>query len=681
MAAVTTRTPLPMRWALGFAAVYAVLAALARLTVVDSNVVGLVWPGAGVAMLWLLAESPQRHAHVLVPLTLIHAVINGATGAPWSVVVLGALSLACQTWITVALLRRWCPVLLGAGGSASLRSPRTLGWACVAAALGSLAGAAIGSWGLWLAGDAHWGVWEPLGWYARHFAGLIVVGFVGHLAWEWNTQPVARRASGGSQREFALMWAVSTLVVTVVFLQPLPIVFLVIPLCVWSAARFATYLAGLHALALGLGGLLLTLAGRGPGTSLEDPVQAVFVAQLFLVAVVLTALAVGTLSDRIDELVVRMGEARARSAEQTELLAEMTESMDSGLIVLDRRGRIERSNGASRRLARQVRPGVPDDAALADLVDLVLHPSADSTGGARAELGVGDVLVPTGSGGDLVIAVSRTPLISRRGEDGRSGVLLVLSEVTEHRHGLRPLVSFASTAAHDLRGPLTAIRSWLDLAALDLADDSETRASIARAQLASEQMAGLISDLLAQAVAEAGDLVVEDVALTGADGALVQAAALLGPEDVLDVPDDGLPWVHADGVAVRQLFANLVGNAVKYSRPGVPAHVRMTAQRQGARVVIEVEDNGIGVDTTERALIFQRFHRGDARPGNRGTGMGLSICQAIVQRHGGSIECLRAESGQGSVFRFDLPAATSDAESVPVMLATPEPVSDELATA
>ena len=673
MTAVAGLSP---QWALGFAAVYAVLASLARLTVVDDNIVGLVWLGAGIAMLWLLAESPQRQAHVLVPLTLIHAGINGLTGAPWQVVVFGALSLTCQTWITVALLRRWCPLLLGAGGTASFRSPRTLGWACVAAALGSLVGAAIGSWGLWLAGGEHWNSWEPLSWFARHFVGLVVIGCVGHLAWEWNTQPVARRAGGGSQREFALMWAVSMIVVAVVFLQPLPIVFLVVPLCVWSAARFATYLAGLHALALGVGGLLLTLAGRGPSTSLADPVQAVFVAQLFLVSVVLTGLAVGTLSDRIDELVGRMSEAQARSAEQAELLAEMTESMGEGLIVLDREGRIERSNGASWRLAHRVSPDASDAVALAHLVERVLAPPAAEASASHAELGVGDVLVPTASGGDLVIAVSRTPLVSRHGEDGRSGVLLVLSEVTEHRHGLRPLVSFASTAAHDLRGPLTAIRSWLDLAALDLADDSDTLASINRAQLASKQMAGLISDLLAQAVAEAGDLVAEDVALTGNHGALVQAAALLRPEDVLEVPADGLPRVHADRIAVRQLFANLVGNAVKYSRRGVPAHVRVSAERQGSRVVIEVEDNGIGVDQAERALIFERFHRGDtARPGKRGTGMGLSICQAIVQRHGGSIECLRAESGQGSVFRFDLPAAAAGVEPVS------EPVSGELTTA
>jgi len=428
-----------------------------------------------------------------------------------------------------------------------------------------------------------------------------------------------------------------------------------------------------------VGGLLLTLTGMGPSTSLDDPVQEVLVAQIFLVAVLLTGLAVGTLSDRIDELVVRMGQARARAAEQAELLAEMTESMAEGLIVLDRDGRIDRSNGASRRFAHRVSPGAPDAVALADLVELVLNPAADNTGASRAELGVGDVQVPLPSGGDLVLAVSRTVLASQRGDDSHSGVLLVLSEVTEHRQGMRPLVGFASTAAHDLRGPLTAIRSWLDLAAADLDPDSDTLASLRRAERAAIQMADLIDDLLAHAMAEAGELEARDIPLTGVGGALTQAAVLLGPDDVLEVPEGGLPHVHADEVAMGQLFANLVGNAVKYARPGVPARVKVTAQRQGSRVVVDVEDNGVGVAEHERALIFQRFHRSDTvRAGFRGTGMGLSICQTIVSRHGGAIECLPVESGPGSVFRFDLPAATA---GVALETATERPLAEALRTA
>lgn len=677
---MSSRAGLSPRWALGFALLYAVTAVGARLTVVDGQPVSLVWPGAGVALLWLLAESPRRQLRVLAPLILIHASVSWLTNAPTAVVLLGAVSVTCQTWLTVALLRRWCPTLLGAGGTESFRSPRTLAYTCAAAALGSMVGALIGALGVWTSG-AGWDAWVLQAWFGRHFTGILVVGCIGHLAWEWHGHRMAPRAHGGSRTELVVLWVVSVIAVVVVFVQPLPVVFLVIPLCVWSAARFPTFVASLHALALGVGALILTLAGHGPSAILGDKVQEVLVGQLFLVAVVLTGLAVGTLGDRIDELVVRMGESRARAAEQAELLAEMTESMDEGLIVLDREGRIERSNGASRRLAHRVNPGAPDEVALADLVELVANPAADHTGASRAELGVGDVQVPVRSGEDMVISVSRTVLASQRGEDHRSGVLLVLNEVTEHRKGLRPLVSFASTAAHDLRGPLTAIRAWLDLAAADLDGDSDTLASLKRADLAAIQMADLIDDLLAQAVAEAGDLEVCDVELTGPDGALGRAAALLGPADEIDVPDEGLPAVHADAVALRQLFANLVGNAVKYARPGVPALIRVTARRQGARVVVEVEDNGVGVNEHQRALIFQRFNRGSATGGQRrGTGMGLAICQTIVQRHGGTIECLPAEPGPGSVFRFDLPAATAAADPVGVLL-VPAGADDELATA
>ncbi len=679
---MNARPALPLRWALGFAVLYAVLAFLARLTTVDGQAVSLLWPGSGVAMLWLLAEAPRRQLRVLVPLAAIHAGVAWATHAPTPVFVLGAVSMACQTWITVALLRRWCPTLLGAGGTESFRSPRTLAYTCAAAVLGSAAGALIGTFGVRAAG-AGWDGWVLQAWFSRHLTGLLVVGCIGHLAWEWRTQRIAPRARGGSRRELVVLWAVSVLVVAAIFLQPLPIVFVVMPLCVWSAARYPTFVAALHALALGVVALVLTLAGHGPSAIVGDPVQKVLVGQIFLIAVVLTGLAVGTLGDRIDELVARTARERARAAEQAELLAEMTENMDEGLVVLDREGRIERSNGASRRLARRVRPGAPDAEALAALVRLVLDPTSDHTGASRAELGVGDVQVPLPSGDDLVVAVSRAEIARR--DDGRSGVLLVLSEVTEHREGIRPLAGFASTAAHDLRGPLTAIRSWLDLAALDLEEDSDTLASIRRAERASVQMAELIDDLLAHATAQAGDLVAQDVSLSGAGGALVNATALLRPDDLLDVPADGLPVVHGDEVALKQLFANLVGNAVKYARPGVPAQVRVAAHSRGSRVVIDVEDNGVGVDEHERTLIFQRFHRSDSvRAGFRGTGMGLSICQTIVQRHGGTIECLPAPSGQGSVFRFDLPAAAYEPVSVlPASspASVPPEVDDELATA
>jgi signal transduction histidine kinase len=367
----------------------------------------------------------------------------------------------------------------------------------------------------------------------------------------------------------------------------------------------------------------------------------------------LTGLTVGALGDRVDVLYAAATRAREEAAEQAELLAEMTESMGEGLVVLGPDGAVERSNGASRRLAHRASPGTTDGEALTDLVDLLLDPDAANTGTARAELGVGDVVIPLRSGEEIVLAVSRATL--SRG-DGRAGVLLVLREVTEHRSGLRPLAGFASTAAHDLRGPLSAIRSWLSLAVDDLEPGSDALMPLRRAERSAEQMADLIGDLLEHALAESGELRATAVRLGGPDGVLAQTAGLLGPDDVLEVEED-LPDVHADPVAVRQLFGNLVGNAVKYATPGEHATITVRAQRQAARVVVEIEDRGVGVEEEERSLIFQRFHRsGSVRAHFRGTGMGLTICQTIVQRHGGTIECLPRPVGSGSVFRFDLPA-------------------------
>ncbi|HEX5918625.1 MAG TPA: ATP-binding protein [Nocardioides sp.] len=647
-----TRALSPAR-AAAFAVAYALLTLVGRATAIEGQVVSLVWPGSGVALLWLLAESPRHVLRVLGPLLAIHFGVVVATGVSPLLGFFGALSVTVQTAVAGLLLRRWCPTMLGTGGTASIRSPRNLAAMAGAAAIGCALGAIIGTLGLWL-DAAPVTALTPVAWFARHIVGVLTVGAVGHLAWEWHTQTIPVRTHGGSRTELALLWVVSVATTVLLFLQPYPVVFLVIAFAVWSAARFPTFPAALHCLVLGGVALVLSLTGHGPFAAIEDPVMEVLVSQLFMVTVLLTGLAVGALGDRVDESYAAATAARAESAEQAELLAEMTESMDEGLVVLDPDGRVERSNGASRRLAHRVSLATTDTEALAELVALLRDPPPTQTGAMRAELGVGDVLIPLPSGEEVVLAVSRATL-SRT--SGLPGVLLVLREVTEHRSGLRPLAGFASTAAHDLRGPLSAIRSWLSLAVDDLDPGSEAVEPLRRAERASEQMGDLIGDLLEHALAESGDLAAREVPLAGPDGVLEQVSGLLGPHDVLRADHD-LPAVHADPLAVRQLFGNLVGNAVKYARPGEPATITVRARRQGARVVVEVEDHGVGVEDSERALIFQRFHRsGAVRAHFRGTGMGLSICQTIVQRHGGTIECLATPPGSATIFRFDLPAA------------------------
>lgn len=117
---------------------------------------------------------------------------------------------------------------------------------------------------------------------------------------------------------------------------------------------------------------------------------------------------------------------------------------------------------------------------------------------------------------------------------------------------------------------------------------------------------------------------------------------------------DSLPVVMADAAQLSQLFQNLVGNALKFCAGDRPPVVRISAKRQATAWLFSVEDNGIGIapEFAERVFrIFQRLHTPTAYSG---TGIGLAICQTIVDRHGGKI-WVESEPGTGSTFYFTIP--------------------------
>jgi light-regulated signal transduction histidine kinase (bacteriophytochrome) len=120
---------------------------------------------------------------------------------------------------------------------------------------------------------------------------------------------------------------------------------------------------------------------------------------------------------------------------------------------------------------------------------------------------------------------------------------------------------------------------------------------------------------------------------------------------------DPLPTVSADEDLIAQVFQNLLANALKFRGPR-PCEIRISAARDGADWVVSVRDNGIGFDplAAERIFdVFTRLHRG-AYPG---TGMGLTLCKRIVERHGGRIWA-EATPGEGAAFSFSLPVADLD---------------------
>lgn len=221
----------------------------------------------------------------------------------------------------------------------------------------------------------------------------------------------------------------------------------------------------------------------------------------------------------------------------------------------------------------------------------------------------------------------------------------------------RDLEHFAYVASHDLQEPLRKIQAFSDRVAKQYGPklDDQGRDYLQRMNGAAARMQRLIDALLS----------LSRVSTKKKENELIDLAPLvhevLGDLEVRIQTTGGkvvvgdLPRIEGDPVQIRQLFQNLIGNALKFHKPGEPPVVEVYARRRAPGLSeIFVIDNGIGFAKEEAERVFLPFHRLHGRSEYEGTGIGLTICQKIVERHGGSI---RAEStpGKGSRFILSLP--------------------------
>jgi light-regulated signal transduction histidine kinase (bacteriophytochrome) len=227
------------------------------------------------------------------------------------------------------------------------------------------------------------------------------------------------------------------------------------------------------------------------------------------------------------------------------------------------------------------------------------------------------------------------------------------------------LQEFAYVASHDLSEPLRMVTSYLDLIERRYDDrlDDAGREFIHYAVDGAQRMRALIDDLLVYSRIGAAEVKREAVDLDAVLATVRHdlAAALDEAGAVLHVGTLGT--VEGDAIQLGQLVQNLVANAIKFRGEEAPV-IAVSGSRDGDVYRLQVRDNGIGIDPRHLARIFQVFTRLHARGEYPGTGIGLSICRRIAERHGGSID-VESVPGTGTTFTVVLPFDTDgDASDV-----------------
>ena len=269
----------------------------------------------------------------------------------------------------------------------------------------------------------------------------------------------------------------------------------------------------------------------------------------------------------------------------------------------------------------------------------------------------------------LTVSLTVSPVRDSTGEIvGASKVARDITESERQAEALRAanealtrsnadLQQFAYSASHDLQEPLRMVSAYGDMLKRkfggQLGPDGESY--IAYIIQGASRMEQLLQDLRAYTQAstmpdqpphEVDTLEILNRALANLEAAIRNSGALVTHSD--------LPRVRIHEIQLQQLFQNLIGNAIRYRGPDVP-RIHVTAELRGEEWQFAIQDNGIGIPPRYKEVIFGVFKRLHSVAEYPGTGMGLAICQRVVQRAGGRI-WVESEVGRGSTFFFTLPA-------------------------
>lgn len=336
-------------------------------------------------------------------------------------------------------------------------------------------------------------------------------------------------------------------------------------------------------------------------------------------------------------------------------LFEVLGRMSEGLLVLDRTQRIIYANRAARNLLGISQVPLPSRPPVLDIATLGKKVVSTDT--------------PSEATIELFFPERRTLVLRAAPFAGLDDVLVLVSDITEQAAANRIRKEFVAHASHELKSPVTGMRSLSDALARAIADDDRPGAEKLLDSLQSDldRLSALVSDLLdLSRIEEGSQRSREPVDLVTIANREIDHLAdeIARAELVIEGPGrEPVIVKQADPMQIGLLVRNLLENAIRYT----PEHGRIkvgvhSSQRTGT---IEVSDEGIGIPSEAQARIFERFYRVDkARTRNRGgTGLGLAIVKHVAELHGGTVE-VNSELGAGSTFTVRLPLEPLQDEDV-----------------
>ncbi|WP_336633058.1 MULTISPECIES: sensor histidine kinase [unclassified Microbacterium] len=403
------------------------------------------------------------------------------------------------------------------------------------------------------------------------------------------------------------------------------------------------------------------------GLLVTGPSQAFSFATLLLPLVIIAISGAGYSSARrfraqrelLDGQAARLAYARSVAIRQEQLVSEVLDTVDFGVVRLSLGGDIVYENDAAGRLGAAM-PGLHAATGATTLLaaDGRTPLNADDYPLARARRGetfdddVAWSVDPDGRRTALTFTARR--LVDHRGAD--SGAVVTARDVTAEREALQARDDLVASVSHELRTPLTSLLGYLELT-LDEEDLPERPRRFVDTALGSgERLLEIVSDILSASrrsiKSVESSVHPRETEVVQIVRASILALRPLADDRVLKISRTGPDSVRAfaDPARLRQVVDNLVGNAIKFNRDG--GSIDIAVDSDGETTTISVRDTGVGVPPEAREHIFERFFRASEDvPGN---GLGLALSNEIVKAHGGALT-VDSEPGVGSTFTVSIP--------------------------